>query len=118
MPENARVLAECGGTAAAFEFDWGKGSAVVLASPFGVVSDRAVSGKIKYDYDVPLPNPYPLLLSAEKIYRNELEKTVLFDVGEGLGSIVCRKGEKSKPKWREFEKRRSLFCSTEKIVSR
>ena len=92
MPENARVLAECGGTASAFEFDWGKGSAVVLASPFGVVSDRAVSGKIKYDYDVPLPNPYPLLLSAEKIYRNELEKTVLFDVGEGLGSIVCRKG--------------------------
>ncbi|MBO7724899.1 MAG: hypothetical protein J6S40_00375, partial [Thermoguttaceae bacterium] len=41
----------------------------------------------------PLPNPYPLLLSAEKIYRDELEKTVLFDVGDQLGSIVCRKGD-------------------------
>ena len=94
LPERARLLAECDGMPAAFEFDWGTGSAVVLASPFGVALERAVSGKIKYNYDVPLPNPFPLLASAEKIYRDELDKTVLFDVGDGLGSISCRKGDK------------------------
>ena len=91
LPADAEILAECDGVPAAFELRRGKGAIVILASPFGVAAERAVIGKIKYDYDVPLPNPYPLLAYAEKIYRDELDKTVIFDVGEGLGSIACRK---------------------------
>lgn len=82
-PENSRILAKCGKTPAAFEFSWGKGSVVVLTSPFGISSERAFEVKIVWQYDETLLNPYPLLASAEKIYRDELDKTeeMISDIG-------------------------------------
>ena len=92
LPENARIAASCNGQSAAFEFSFGKGSVLVLNTPFGLSAEPAAEGPVRNRIDEPLLNPFPLLAYAEKLYRSELDKTVLFDVGEGLGSVVCRKG--------------------------
>lgn len=94
VPEDARVLASCEGKTAAFEVSHGKGTVLVLNTPFGISGERAVEGYLPIRVDQVLENPYPLLAHAEKIYRRELDQTVLFDVGQDLGSIVCRKADR------------------------
>lgn len=93
IPKNAKIIASCREAVVAFEAHYGSGSVLVLNTPFGISNDRKFDGPIPNRLDEPLRNPYPLLRHAEKILRNELDKTVLFDVGDELGSIVCRKKE-------------------------
>lgn len=92
-PQNSTIMATCQGAVAAFETTYGTGSVLILNTPFGISDHREFDGPIRSNCDVPLPNPYPFLKFVGKIYRNELDKTVLFEVGDGLGSIVCRKRE-------------------------
>lgn len=96
LPENAKFLAVCGndGACAAAEIPYGRGTVIVLASPFGLASERAVSGTISNKTEESLENPFPLLNHVRKIFAAELNRTVLFDVGTDLGSVVCRKSEK------------------------
>ena len=91
LPENAAISARCGDLCAAAEIPFGKGSLLLLASPFGIAAERGIEGAVPNKVDEPLVNPYPLLGHVQKIIDAELGRTVLFEVGEGLGSIVCRK---------------------------
>jgi len=91
--ENVKILAKCGEMPAAAEVKLGKGTVTVLASPFGISTDRAFPEVVANKVDEHLANPYPLLAHARKIIAAELDRTVCFTVGEGLGSIVCRKGK-------------------------
>lgn len=93
LPENATILAQSGETILAAETPFGHGVITVLAPPFGVTSKRSVSGPIPNAQDQPLANPFPMLDFVQTIYQNELNRTTLFDVGAGLGSVVCRKDE-------------------------
>ncbi len=93
LPENAKIVARCGDMVAAAEIPFGNGTLIVLASPFGVSSKRAFTGPTANKVDEILANPYPLLNHTKTIVESELRRTVLFQVGEGLGSIVCRKGK-------------------------
>ncbi len=91
LPSNSKILASSEGLNLVAELSFGKGSAIVLASPFGLSSERAFGGTATNLIDAPLANPYPLLVFARKTFDAEMNRNVLFDVGENLASIVCRK---------------------------
>ncbi len=91
LPENAKILARCGGQVAAAEVPFGQGAIVVLASEFGIAQQRALDGPIANAVDQPLDNPFPMLTHVQQVIESELNRTVLFDVGQSLGAIVCRK---------------------------
>jgi len=95
LPENATIMARVGETPLVAEVPFGKGAAVVLASPFGLSTQRAFEGTVPNQTEKPLPNPYPLLDFAKKTFAGELERATLFEAGDGLASIVCRKGANS-----------------------
>lgn len=91
LPENAKILARTGDVPLAAEVTCGKGTLVVMASPWGLASECAAPGPIANKVDEHLVNPWPLTALARKALERELNRTVLFTVGEGLGFIVCRK---------------------------
>ena len=93
LPKNAMVLATCQKEPVAAKVTLGKGTVIVLASPYGIANERAVKGAIANVVDKPLVNPYPFLVHVREIIHRELDHNVLFTVGEGLGSIVCRKSK-------------------------
>ncbi|MDO5553287.1 MAG: hypothetical protein Q4G68_05960 [Planctomycetia bacterium] len=90
-PAETKILCACDQVPLAIETRYKKGTVVVLASPFGLSSQRAVQGKIVNKIDTPLGNPFPLLGHVHRLFSRELNATVLFDVGKDLGSVVCRK---------------------------
>jgi hypothetical protein len=92
VPASARVTARCDAMPAAVEVDLGKGTLTVLASPFGVAAEPSVSGKMPSDTDGPLPKPYPLLNHVRAVLDEVFRRQMLFEAGEGLSLITCRKG--------------------------
>ncbi len=97
LPKAARVIAECSGTPAAIAMPFSKGHITVLASPFGVSSaeatgiGKALAAKLQNEVDKPLPKPYPLLKHVCAILDQELRAQMLFDAGDGLSLITCRR---------------------------
>ncbi len=91
LPEGSNILAKYKDQPVAAKVPFGKGSIIVLASDWGISSKSAVSKTIDNNVDQHLINPYPMLAHVRAVMDSELKRTVLFDVGDGLGSIVCRK---------------------------
>ena len=98
FPKAARVLAESSGVPAAVEMPYGEGRITVLASPFGVGAKeakgvgRALAEEVGNEVDKPLAKPYPLLKHVRSILDGAFRTPRLFEVGEGLSLITCRKG--------------------------
>jgi len=98
FPKAARVLAESSGVPAAVEMPYGEGRITVLASPFGVGAKEAkgvgtaLAEEVGNEVDKPLAKPYPLLKHARSILDQAFRTPRLFEVGEGLSLITCRKG--------------------------
>jgi hypothetical protein len=98
LPKTARPLAECSGVPAVVVTPFGKGDITVLASPFGVSAKEAegvgaaLAGQLQNEVDKPLPKPYPLLKHARAILDQAFRAQMLFEAGEGLSLITCRKG--------------------------
>ncbi len=91
VPPEARILARCGEYVAAAEVAIGKGRVTVLASEFGVPEKSVLSTLAACANDTPLPKPFPLLKHVRAIADAALREQTLFDAGDGLGLIVCRK---------------------------
>jgi hypothetical protein len=70
----------------------GKGLVTVFASPFGLGAESAVKETIVRAENKPLPNPYPILHHVQDILDQAFKSQKMFDVGEGLSLIVCRRG--------------------------
>lgn len=91
-PPEARVLAQCGDLPAAVEIERDSGRLTVFASPFGVCEAPVTREPIENNNDRTLANPYPLLdhvrVLLDQLFRNQM----LFDVGDDLSLITCRKG--------------------------
>ncbi|MBI5092197.1 MAG: TIM barrel protein [Candidatus Hydrogenedentes bacterium] len=87
---DSKVLARCGDTPVAVEARTGKGSVVALASAFGV-GVTSTKEKIGGGEDKPLDKPFPLLKHVRAILDGALREQVLFEAGEGLSVITCRK---------------------------
>jgi hypothetical protein len=70
----------------------GKGLVTVFASPFGLGAESAVKETIVRAENTPLPNPYPILRHVHDILDQAFQSQKLFDAGDGLSLIVCRRG--------------------------
>ena len=95
FPRAARVLAESSGVPFAVEVTLGGGLITVLASPYGVGAKEAKGVEaegIRNEVDKPLAKPYPLLRHVRRILDEAFRSQMLFEVGEGLSLITCRKG--------------------------
>jgi hypothetical protein len=95
FPKAARVLAESSGVPLAVEMTFGGGRIAVLASPFGVGAKEAKgveAEEVRNEVDKPLAKPYPLLKHVRSILDQAFRTQMLFEVGEGLSLITCRKG--------------------------
>jgi len=91
LPEGARVLARCGERHAVVEIDHGAGTITIFASPFGVADEPAVALPVANDIDASLAKPFPLLNHVRVVLDGLLTRQRLFEVGDGLSFIVCRK---------------------------
>jgi hypothetical protein len=92
FPVGARVMAKAGSTPAVIQMSLGKGQVTVFASPFGLGAESAVKETIVRAENKPLPNPYPILHHVQDILDQAFKSQKMFDVGEGLSLIVCRRG--------------------------
>lgn len=98
FPKATRVLAKSSGVPVALEMIFGRGRIMVLANPFGVGTKEAtgvgvaLAEEIKNEVDKPLAKPYPLLKHVRSILDQAFRTQMLFEVGEGLSLITCRKG--------------------------
>jgi hypothetical protein len=92
VPAGGKVLAQCGQTPAAIRLACGKGKIIVLATPFGVGVDPAISGKkILSAVDQPLPKPFPLLKHVTALLDRAFRGQTLFEAGHDLQVIACKK---------------------------
>ncbi|MFH1569186.1 MAG: hypothetical protein ABIL09_14420, partial [Gemmatimonadota bacterium] len=91
-PGVARVLARCGDAPAAVEVRRGRGTLTVLASPFALPAQPTCALDYPDPIDHPLPRPYPLLRHAAAVLDAVFRVEVLFEVGEGLSLVTCRRG--------------------------
>ncbi len=96
VPAGGKTLATCdAGHGApmplAVEVAHGKGSVIVLASPFGVGAEAATKGSVPNAVDKPLAKPFPLLGHVRAVLDRVFRSQVLFEVGQGLSLVTCRK---------------------------
>ncbi len=91
LPLNAEILAKHKNLPVAAKVPCGKGFVIVLASEWGIPSKSTASKLIDNKTDKHLLNPFPMLDHVRTVMDHELNRTVLFEVGDDLGSIVCRK---------------------------
>ena len=91
LPDNARVLARCGETPAVVEVSYGEGNIIVFASPFGVSAEPMAKVPVVSEIDKALPKPHPLLKHVRAVLDEVFCSQMLFEVGEELSLIVCRR---------------------------
>eukprot|EP00047_Mylnosiga_fluctuans_P021373 m.103995 g.103995 ORF g.103995 m.103995 type:complete len:986 (-) comp8873_c0_seq1:47-3004(-) len=79
------VIANVGPRAAAWRVAYGQGAVVVLASPFGIASEKVTSKPITSQVDVSLPTPFPLLGHVSQLLGQTTRNTsMIFDLGQQL----------------------------------
>jgi sugar phosphate isomerase/epimerase len=92
IPEGANILATCDNQPVVFQFQVGSGTCTVLLSPFGLNTRPTKIGPMENTVDKPLACPKGLLAHVRRTLDRVLNEQSLFNVGEGLGLITCRKG--------------------------
>lgn len=95
-PASAEIVAHVSGQAAAVRVPFGAGSLTVLASPFGVAPEKssaAATTQIRSEIDRPLRSPCVLLKHVQSILDHAFRNQMLFEVGEGLSLITCRRDQ-------------------------
>jgi hypothetical protein len=98
LPSGAFILARTSALPAAIEVRHGAGRITVLASPFGISAETAagasvaLSSNLQNQVDKPLAKPYPLLDHVRAVLHEAFRSQMLFEVGQGLNLITCRKG--------------------------
>lgn len=108
FPSAKRILAECSGLPAVVEMSYGEGRITVFASPFGVIAKATAGAKTalaveltkvrradplnsRNEVDKPLAKPYPLLKHISAVLDRAFRSQMLFEAGEGLSLITCRR---------------------------
>ena len=91
-PPEARILAGKADAPLAVEAPMGKGTITVIASPYGLPREAVTGGRIANTVDQPLAKPYPLLEHVRAALDGVFRRQILFEAGEGLSLITCRKG--------------------------
>ncbi len=93
MPSDSyHIIARCGNTPAVLESDYGKGKITVIASAYGI-ADTPSQTSVQSEIDRDLPNPYPMLKHVRMVLDEIFASRQLFDPGNGLSVITCRKSK-------------------------
>ena len=90
-PSNAQVLVARGDLPAVVDVPYGAGRVTVLASSFGLPAEAQPADLVN-EVDRSLANPYPLLPWVREALDKILRQQMLFEAGEGLSLVTCRKG--------------------------
>lgn len=90
-PEGAKVVASCQGQPAVIQGTYGKGRLTVLASPYGIGLEAAVSLPVMCHINEKLETPYPMLEHVTCILDEIFTAVMPFGVGKELSLITCRK---------------------------
>jgi len=90
-PEWAKVIATCQSKPLVIELTVGEGKITVLASPFGLSSDRL--GIPKSQVDSPLKTPFPLLNHVKLVLGDLFHQSEIFEVADDLSIITCWKSK-------------------------
>ncbi|XEC96047.1 hypothetical protein AB6A23_05640 [Paenibacillus tarimensis] len=93
LPGGADIISRCGDMPAVCRFACGKGTVTLFASPNGISREDVVESPIRCEIDRPLPKPYPLLKHVRVVLDQIFKSQLLFEVGEDVSLIVCRKGK-------------------------
>lgn len=91
MPAGAQTRLRCSDSPVVVEATVGKGRITVLASPFGIGAEAAAAPAIRNEVDQPLPKPFTLLKHTRAVLDEAFRGQRLFEAGEGLSLITCRK---------------------------
>jgi len=93
LPKNARILGTYGEIPVVAEVEYGKGRLIVLSNPFGVSSEAVNQTPVTNEVDKHLVKPYPILKHVHKAIDGVLREQMLFETGNDLGLVVCRKSQ-------------------------
>jgi hypothetical protein len=91
VPAGAQILASVKGTPAVISMRVGNGMISVFASPFGIGAETTVKEPIISPVEKPLVNPYPILHHVRDVLDQAFQSQKLFEAGDGLSLIVCRR---------------------------
>ncbi len=91
LPKDATTLATADSMPVAVAAHAGKGQIIVLASPFGIGTESSLHEPVTRKEDQPVANPYPMLGHVSRILDAALRQQTLFEAGEGLSVITCRR---------------------------
>jgi hypothetical protein len=91
IPESTKILAKADGVNAVIQLQIGTGFVTVFASPFGISASAQNDEPIARIHDIPLVNPYPMLDHVRIFLESAFNSQQMFEVGQGLALITCRK---------------------------
>lgn len=90
-PSAAKVVATVAEQPAVVTVKSGLGEITVFASPFGVSTIPTTNEVIKRTIDKPLTNPFPMLAHMRGVMEEAFASQKMFDVGDELGYVICRR---------------------------
>ncbi|MCX6225534.1 MAG: TIM barrel protein [Bacteroidia bacterium] len=90
LPPGAKTIASCGNSPLVVEQGVGSGKITVFASPFGL--SQKPTELPTSSIDMALKTPFPLLKHVKAILGEIFSRTEIFEAGEDLSLITCRKG--------------------------
>jgi hypothetical protein len=88
---NAKTIASCSNNPLVIEHQSGLGKVTVFATPFGLSQDPL--DLPKSSVDTSLNTPFPLLNHVKTILGDIFSRTEIFNTGDDLSLITCRKGK-------------------------
>jgi len=91
LPPSAKMIESASNQPLVVEVPLGNGIITVFTSPFGLPPASALRTPIKSEIDATLPTPWPMLKQIRQTLDRAFREQTLFEVGEGLGYVVCRK---------------------------
>ncbi|MQY80064.1 MAG: hypothetical protein GH151_12870 [Bacteroidetes bacterium] len=91
FPAQAKVLASCNDIPAIVQMQYGNGMLTIFTSDFGIGETGPDFHMVQSKIDKTLISPYPLLNHVHAALDKICSQVKIFEVGEGLSLITCRK---------------------------
>lgn len=90
-PHDWRILATCGQRPVVMEMTRGNGRVTLILGPYAINDATLINGPLKAGMEEPLPQPFILTEHMRECLSKALAAEQLFEVGDRLGFISCRK---------------------------
>jgi hypothetical protein len=91
FPSKSKIIASCNDVPAIIQSAYGNGMITIFSSDFGICETGKDAGPVRLEIDHHLVSPYALLNHVRIALDQILDRVRIFDAGEGLSLITCRK---------------------------